>query len=136
MNFNYKHIERNIGGMRTPSIPIRMEGEIPLDTLGLIDSGADLTAILKSLAELLGLKLTGQKEKCDGIAGETNCTETKVTIRISKGHENYNFTIPVKVILEDVDFPVLLGRKGFFDKFRIIFDEANEKLSLKRNTRS
>ena len=44
------------------------------------------------------------------------------------------FQIRVKVILGKYDFPVLLGRAGFFNKFVISFDEENERVSLKRNT--
>lgn len=40
--------------------------------------------------------------------------------------------LPVQVILGDTKIPILLGRKGFFNKFKIIFDQANEKVSLKK----
>jgi hypothetical protein len=57
-------------------------------------------------------------------------------VTVEKGHEHYTFEIPVKVILGYYDFPVLLGRAGFFDKFVISFDQVKEKVSLKRVTRS
>lgn len=58
--------------------------------------------------------------------------ETKVRITIEKGHERYNFWIPIKVILGAYDFPVLLGRAGFFDNFIILFNQKREKVWLKK----
>ncbi len=38
----------------------------------------------------------------------------------------------MKVVLDAYDFPLLLGRTGFFDKFIIAFDQQEEKVMLKR----
>ena len=54
-------------------------------------------------------------------------------IVIEKGHEKYTFRIPVKVIIGSYDFPILLGRAGFFDKFIISFNQSDERILLKRN---
>jgi hypothetical protein len=37
------------------------------------------------------------------------------------------------VIFDDYDFPMLLGRKGFFDQFLITIDEKTQKVNLKKN---
>lgn len=50
-----------------------------------------------------------------------------MNINLSKGHENYNFQIPVKVILDDYDFPILLEREKAFS--------TNSKLLLMKITR-
>ncbi len=57
-----------------------------------------------------------------------------MNLEVGKPHEQYNFTLPVKVILEDGDkeMPVLPGRKGFFDKFIITFNQKEEKVILKK----
>ena len=86
----------------------------------------------KAVAELLGLNLNGEITKAYGIGGEVDSVETNVNITVEKGHEHYTFQIPVKVILGDYDFPLLLGRVGFFDKFVISFDQGQEKISLKK----
>lgn len=67
-----------------------------------------------------------------GIGGKVDSTQTSMNITIEKVHEHYNFQTPVKVILGNYDFPVLLGRDGFFDKFIISFDQNKERISLKR----
>jgi hypothetical protein len=61
--------------------------------------------------------------------------ETRMNITVEKGHEHYSFIIPVKVILGNYDFPPLIGRLGFFNKFIISFDQQREKVLLKRMNR-
>jgi len=135
ISFRYKSVERPDGTLvKTPSIPILLKGKEVFETIGLLDSGADVSAMSKDVAEILGLDLRGKKEPAFGIGGKVDSVETKVRISVEKGHEHYTFQIRVKVILGKYDFPVLLGRAGFFNKFVISFDEENERVSLKRNT--
>ena len=89
----------------------------------------------KDVADILGLDLSGNIEPSYGIGGKVDSVESKIVIFVEKGHEKYTFTIPVKVILGNFDFPILLGRAGFFEKFVISFDENQEKVSLKAITR-
>src|SRR3989344_3681097 len=106
--FRYKTVNRPDGSqVKTPSIPVSLNGKENFDTVALLDSGADISAVSRGIAELLGLDLSVEKKPA--------------------------FRIPVKVILSDYDFPVLLGRAGFFDKFVISFDQAKEKVLLKHN---
>lgn len=86
------------------------------------------------IAEILGLNLSGDKTPAFGIGGKVDSVETKINIKIEKGHEHYSFQIPVKVILGNYDFPILLGRAGFFNKFIISIDEDKERILLKANT--
>jgi hypothetical protein len=137
ISFKYKTVQRpDSTPVKTPSIPITLIGpDEKIDTIGLLDSGADISAISKDMAELLGLDLSGKKEKSFGIGGKVDSVSSKVRLTIEKGHEKYNFTVPVIVVLDNYDFPVLLGRRGIFQKFVISFDEKQEKVSLKRTTR-
>ena len=86
----------------------------------------------KVYRENLNLKKTIEKSR--GIGGEVDVKNTEMNLSIKKGHESYTFSIPVQVVLGDSKIPPLLGRRGFFDKFRITFDQANFSISLKRNT--
>jgi hypothetical protein len=134
ITFRYKSVKRPDGTeVKTPSMPILLTGKENFETIALVDSGADISAIPKDLAEILGLDLTKEKSSAYGIGGKVNSIETAINISVEKGHERYSFRIPVKVILDDFDFPMLLGREGFFDKFIISFDQAHEKFSLKAN---
>ncbi|MBI2660623.1 hypothetical protein HYX07_05665 [Candidatus Woesearchaeota archaeon] len=133
ISFRYKGVRRPDGTIvKTPSIPLILIGKETFETIGLLDSGADISAIPKSIAEILGLNLEGEITFAYGIGGKVKSVESTVKILIQKGHEKYSFSIPVKVILDDYDFPILLGRAGFFDKFVITFDQENERISLKR----
>jgi hypothetical protein len=134
-SFKYKKVKRPDGTeIKTPSIPITIFEKETIDTIGLIDSGADISAISEEMATTLGIDCGGKRTPAYGIGGTVESVETTMKITILKAHENYSFTIPVKVIIGQYDFPVLLGRAGFFDKFKIIFSQKEEKVTLKRFT--
>ncbi|MBS3077544.1 retroviral-like aspartic protease [Candidatus Pacearchaeota archaeon] len=134
ITFKYKRIRRpDNSEIKTPSILVTFGGAgAKYDFMVLVDSGADVSVIPKSIAELLGLNLAGEEEEASGIGGVVPAVESSVQIEIHKGHEHYSFVLPVKVILDDSDFPILLGREGFFDKFVVTFNQSEEKLILKR----
>ena len=135
MSFRYKTIKRPDGTLvKTPSIPIQLNGKERFETIALVDSGADISAVPLSIAEILGLDLTKEKTPSYGIGGKVDSIETNMNIIVEKGHEHYSLKIPVKVILGNYDFPVLLGRLGFFDEFIISFDQSSEKIILKKKS--
>jgi len=135
ISFNYRSVKRPDGSkVRTPSIPIVLSGIEKFDTIGMLDSGADISAISREVAEIIGLDLSGKISIAHGIGGNVDAVDSKVDIMVEKGHEHYSFQMPVKVVLDNYDFPMLLGRNGFFDKFVITFDQTNEKVLLKKLT--
>ena len=130
--FRYKKVKRpDNSEVRIPSIPIQLMFKEKFDTIALLDSGADISAIPLSIAEIIGIDLSQKRSFAYGIGGKVESIETKINIIIEKGHEKYAFEIPIKVILDHYDFPVILGREGFFDKFVITFNQNKEKISLK-----
>ena len=121
ISFRYKSVKRPDGTLvKTPSIPVTLAGKESFDTIALLDSGADISAIPKSIAELLGLNLDTRITSAYGIGGRVKSVESSVNVIVQKGHERYSFNLPVKVVLDEYDFPILLGRLGFFDKFVIL----------------
>ncbi|MEK6927290.1 MAG: retropepsin-like aspartic protease [Nanoarchaeota archaeon] len=136
LTYRYKEVYRtNNIQTRTPSIPMTLSGKgIKFEFTVLIDSGADISAIPKQVAELLGLDLSGKKEETFGIGGSASAVSSNIRIDFGKVHEKYSVDLPVKVILSDYDFPPLIGRSVFFDKFRITFDQAKFNIHLKANT--
>ena len=117
--------------MKTPSIPITLKGERSFDFIALLDSGADVSAIPEVLARQLGMDMHNEPEFVHGVGGKVQAIESKIQVIIERRHERYRFQIPINIILGDEEFPLLLGRAGFFDKFRIEFNQAEEKISLK-----
>jgi len=136
MNFKYKSLPRKDGPPRkTPTIPVTFIGpEDSIDIMAILDSGADISVLPMEVGEQLGLDLAKNRSPCSGIGGEVDTAENHVRVRISQGHENYTFEIPVKVVLDPkASIPVLIGRDGFFEKFEITFDEKRARISFKRN---
>ncbi|MBS3176443.1 hypothetical protein J4457_04360 [Candidatus Woesearchaeota archaeon] len=131
--FKYKSVKRPDGNeVKTPSIPILLGDQERIETLALIDSGADISAMPLHLAQILKIDLNGKKNVSYGIGGKAEAIESHITTTVEKDHEKYTFVMPVKIICSMHDFPMLLGRVGFFDKFIIAFNQSQEKMLLKK----
>lgn len=136
LTFRYRDVPRlNKTRAKTPSIPITSSGKGgKYEFISLLDSGADISAIPKQMAELLNLDISGPKEEAFGIGGSVPAVQTTLHIELGKQHEKYLFDIPVKVILTEDNFSPLIGRAVFFDKFTITFKQNEEKVMLKAVT--
>ena len=133
--FKYKHVQRKDDYLKkAPFIPIylRTKDDKLIESVGLLDSGADFSVIPLDLAQFLGLKL-GKEDTTGGIGGNAKVRKSQLRLTIKKGREHYNLTIPVLVILKNYgDIPILLGRNGFFDEFHILFKQDREKITLNK----
>ncbi len=133
LSFKYKNVKRPDGTLvKAPMIPLSIFGTENIDTVGLLDSGADISAMSKDMAELLGIKLDKEIDSSFGIGGEVESMQTSIDILINQKHEQYRIKLPIKIILDHYSFPLLLGRAGFFDEFIITFNQTKEKIILKR----
>ncbi|MBU0467317.1 MAG: retropepsin-like domain-containing protein [Nanoarchaeota archaeon] len=135
ISFKYKSIKRpDKREVKTPSIPVMLKGRSPnwVEFVALLDSGADLSVVPQDVAELLDLDLSGKKDRSSGIGGDVEVINTRMQINVKKKHEDYTFEIPVQVILGESKVPILLGREGFFEQFKIIFEQGNERVRLKK----
>ena len=116
--FNYKRIQRPdpYPSEDVPAIPVTLIGlKTSVDVMGLLDSGADFSAIPKEIAEILDLDLNSQSENIGGIGGDVKAILSTMKVNIKKGREDYTFPIKVYAAEElEEDFPVLIGRQGFF----------------------
>ena len=140
MTLSYRYHQVNTKGhpRRRPMINVTLSnGSNIFKTMALLDSGADVSAISSDIAELIGLDIDGPRDVSRGVAGIIESVERKVNISFGSDHEMYKFTVPVKILFidesESSSFVPLLGRDGFFSEFKISFDEANSKFSLKKN---
>lgn len=134
--FKYSRLPKKKNDFKSPTIKVTLRGRAkrPLNVIALLDSGADLSVIPLSIAKILDLDLPEETSQSHGIGGSITTKRSKMIIILKKGHEDYQFAIPVEVSYDE-DVPIILGRANFFDKFIISIDEKNEKIKLKRNSK-
>jgi Aspartyl protease len=99
------------------------------EVLMVVDSGAEVSLISKTLGEELGFSVAyGEKiEIGQGVGGEIEYINRIIDISIA-GH---TFKAPVAWILSEVgDTPLLLGREVVFDLFDIKFVKAEERIEF------
>ncbi|MFQ5621133.1 MAG: hypothetical protein ACE5FT_04780 [Candidatus Nanoarchaeia archaeon] len=139
LSYRYKEIERPYPypSSYAPAIPIIIGGpEYNLESFGLLDSGADFSAIPFDMAQTLGLDLNNEEEYVGGVGEDCKAVLTTMCIVINKGNQRYKLKLPVYAIRSHKDkIPVLLGRDTFFERFKITFDEREKKVILKPYTR-
>lgn len=135
LTFRYHVIPEITNGLRKPTIPVefKLESEGYIEVMCLVDSGSDVVVLPKGMAKLLNIKLSKEKSISKGIGGNVPIRRGRVSFRIKKQHGHHSLTVPVEVVETD-DIPVLLGREGFFDKFKVTIDEQNKKVILKEHS--
>lgn len=111
-----------------PAVPVKIfspDKNESLNLILLIDSGAELTFLTSEDAEML--KIKKEKGKKVLIGGITN-----------KNIGGYIHILPIFLAEREIKIPIIfsisnntprvLGRKGVFEKFYIIFDEKDRKI--------
>ena len=134
LTYHYRILPGKKGApIKTPSIPVCFKGNslLSLNVVALVDSGADCSIIPKGLAEVLNLNLSGQTQDSYGIAGSIKCIQSSVKIVFRQNHEKYELSIPLLVSSDD-SCPIILGRRAFFDNFKIVFDTKHETVVLRK----
>lgn len=122
----YKHFGNAINPQIT--IPVKtITGYREMEFL--IDSGAVVSALPKTLAEDLGVDLTElPRITIEGFAGQkTFAYRGEFVIKIGKEE----VVIPV-VFSESPQANNILGRIGFFDQFNITFDAESQRIKISR----
>jgi len=110
-------------------------------TLALVDSGADICFIPRSIANILKLDIDeATKKESIGAGGKFTTYKTKVFLEIFYKGERIGVDT-VDVVFPEKDPPnveikrnILIGRKGLFDKYQITFNEKQKTLDFKKTT--
>lgn len=90
----------------------------------LIDSGATVSAMPKSIASLLGIKLkAGEPIHIFGIGGRS-IRAWRHEILVTLGNEVIK--LPV-AFMNSNNSPRVLGREGIFDQYTVIFEETKQQ---------
>jgi len=109
-----------------PYVPVRLyNGGLSRDTLGLVDSGADVTLFNVGFAALLNVDLTGvPDERVGGVGGATLVKFVPLQLAVggSRFSDRVGFTTGIGVQFG------LLGRTGFFRACAVGFDERQARL--------
>lgn len=101
------------------------KGYLPLSFL--FDTGSDVTSFPLLVAKKLGINLTKcPKEIMTGYEGN-EVTVYKSQVKINFGDKN--FLVPC-VFNPNPNVSTILGRAGILDKFNIILDGKNKKISF------
>jgi len=111
-----------------PIIPVTIVfGVNEVVTDALVDSGANISIFRQEISECLGLEIeSGEETLLQGLGGRVIGYIHEVKIKIEQ------VSFPCKVVFSR-EFTVginILGRQGFFQEFKIIFDERNREIIL------
>ncbi len=132
-SFKYKSVILKSGAViRRPIIPFTAIEKERLALFGMLDSGSDNTIIPMEIASTLGIEFTGDNEIFGIVRSPVKAKEGKLSINFGKGNEIYEFQIPILVPLLEENVPIIIGREGFFNYFKITFNEAEKKIEFKK----
>ena len=126
IEFPYRYKESLFGRLPDPLITISvntLSGWRPFDFL--VDSGADVTMVPKSMAEWVRIDLKKlPRLRSYGVEGRgIQVHQGSLKIRISKNE----LTIPCLFSSQEKT-PLLLGRAGLFNHFTIAFDNRSKSI--------
>jgi hypothetical protein len=123
-----KKLSKKFGEVFEPTIPVTVVGpKRAIEVLMLIDSGADISLLPASLAELIGLQLDMKnRREVYGLGeGGVPYVLSPVTLRI----RDVEISARVAWALAE-DVPLVLGRLDVFRRFAIEFREFENRVVL------
>jgi len=124
LEFNYVTLRER----HYPLIPIRLYYEDRnVKTYALLDSGSTISVFRNEIAEDLGIGIHGGKEQIlQSANGLIRVYVYALTVEINDERFDMNVGFSSDLI---TSFNIL-GREGFFDRFRITFDEEHRKIMI------
>jgi len=96
-----------------------------------VDSGADFCIFDAQIGEILGIDIeSGEPRSVSGITGVSENYFIH-TVNIEVGGWTYKTKVGFLLNIAQLGYGVV-GQKGFFDKFLIIFNYQKQRVELKR----
>ena len=119
---------RNPEGSYFPVIPVRIIfKDKARNTSALVDSGATISIFRTEIAVRLGIVIErGEETIMGGVGGRIKGYLHTVSIVAAEK----KFSCPVIFSYEYLVSFNLLGRAGFFENFRVTFDEINQRVEI------
>ena len=123
--------QTNIDGRYTkrPIVEVELsKGNQTRKFLALIDSGADQITMPAAIAEVFGI----ERENCPkrGAVGISMERTEGFVGELAFHIRNQTETFKAPVVFIDTDVPVLLGREGFFYRYRIKFEQDHDMFEI------
>lgn len=115
---------------RRPIVPLKING---YPFTGLLDSGSDLIVIPTEVAKALLLKDIGRTSLSQMNGEEMLCNITEIEIEFGTDRAPQKFKVQALISNSQ---RIILGRQGFFENFRILFDELHSRVNLKPSKNS
>jgi len=113
-----------------PHIPITLigPGGREVEVLALVDSGADISYLGPQHAHFLGIDIrSGLLDQCTGIGGANDCYyHSGITIEVG----SHRLKIGAHFAESWPHNFAILGRKDFFERFKVTIDELRKLVSL------
>lgn len=102
---------------------IRADGQLSRESL-IVDSGADVSMAPRRLCEWLQLRWdAGNPIQLYGISPREDCAVQGRIHPVDIYISNVPCRLTIPLCFAEADAPFLLGRDGFFDAFRVQFDQ-------------
>ena len=116
----FPYLKAPSGLIAMPFLPMRLHGiSLRVDGIGLVDSGAHINAMPRSLGEQLGFDwhAEGKIFTVGGIVPTTAARSIKVRCQFGA----FKSTVLGFAWAEDESVPLLLGQVDFFHQFKVCF---------------
>ncbi|HZY47034.1 MAG TPA: hypothetical protein VFE96_04480 [Candidatus Bathyarchaeia archaeon] len=97
----------------------------------IVDSGADISLAPKQMAERIGVNWAiGSKTKLSGISPKPECSVVGRIHTVGALLPDLALELNLPVCFADGNAPYLIGREGFFDRFKVTLDKKSLKTSF------
>jgi len=131
-SFPYVSEKAGEGFLPRPKIPaIVSRGERRIKTLGLVDSGSDITIIPRRMAESLGITAAGRQFDIHGMRESTMMSTDFASIETGGAH-----LIGARVFFPSEELPesdeIVLGHDPLFREFNITFEYNAKRIILNK----
>ncbi len=94
----------------------------------ILDSGADISLAPRQLAERIGLSWSrGSRISLTGISPRPECSVDGRIHEVGAILPDLALELAFPMCFADGNAPYLIGREGFFDRFKIIFDKKKQR---------
>lgn len=115
-------------GRHYPLIPVKLYYEDRnVKTYGLLDSGSTLSVFRNEIAEDLGVEIpSGHEKMLQSASGLIKVFIHPLTVQINEERLDVNIGFSNEL---STSFNIL-GREGFFEYFRITFDERQKRIVI------